>query len=316
MKNSSSDEQRPEQPDLEVDLEAIQQAARKVVHRSPHRKVGRVNARYFQPEPIEHESNLEKRLIHSCMLCPGLEAIRHQPFKLCLADGRQYTPDFKLTFGSPRVVVETKWSTKVDDYIPIFNEASQYLRAKGYVFYVVTEKNVDLEHRSAAEKYIARYAKSEFPSEVQDRIVRHVEEAGSQRVGDLLDGSVATEEMVLHLLATRRLFLFDYKPVTADSLVAAHPRKTGVEAFEARLGIEPWSLRAPVPITKERRSRIPKRKLPGLPYTLTARARQALNDAETAQPPSSNIPVERIFASRLAQGVLEKLSVQPEGSAS
>lgn len=104
-------------------------AARKVVTRSPKRTVGLINCRWFQNQPIEHESRLEKHFVYRALLCPGLSKIQHQPFRLQLEkSGKYYTPDFLLFFtDGSHIVVEVKRSEKVKHAIERFSEISRRL---------------------------------------------------------------------------------------------------------------------------------------------------------------------------------------------
>lgn len=73
-------------------------AARTVVTRSPARKVGIINCKWFQSCEIQHESQLEKRFVHRTFLCTDVERIQHQPFTIHL-DSAKYTPDFLVFFS-------------------------------------------------------------------------------------------------------------------------------------------------------------------------------------------------------------------------
>lgn len=96
-----------------------------VVRRSPHRRVGYISCRWFQREQIAYESLLEQGFLHIALLCPGLERIQEQPFRLCLANRFHYTPDFLLTFyDSTRLVVEVKPSAHLPSNVSFFRAAS------------------------------------------------------------------------------------------------------------------------------------------------------------------------------------------------
>lgn len=87
---------------------------RKVITRSPRRKVGYINCKWFQNERIEHESQLEKRFVQCALLCPRLLSIKSQPFKIQISKKSTYTPDFLLTFDDGSIiVVEVKIQAKL-----------------------------------------------------------------------------------------------------------------------------------------------------------------------------------------------------------
>lgn len=105
-----------------------QTSARKVVTRSPQRKVGYVNCRWFQNESIEHESQLEKRFVQCALLCPKLAHIKSQPFKLSISKKSTYTPDFLLTFeDGSQLVVEVKIAARMARHVKKFRIAQEML---------------------------------------------------------------------------------------------------------------------------------------------------------------------------------------------
>ena len=53
-----------------------EKSTRKVVIRSPQRKVGYINCGWFQQERIEHEFLLEKRVVQCALLCLRLKYIK------------------------------------------------------------------------------------------------------------------------------------------------------------------------------------------------------------------------------------------------
>lgn len=55
-------------------------AARKVVTRAPHRRVGLIACPWFQPNTIEYESLLERDFVRLALLDPDVSSISHQPF--------------------------------------------------------------------------------------------------------------------------------------------------------------------------------------------------------------------------------------------
>ena len=94
-----------------------EKSTRKVVTRSPQRKVGYINCRWFQQERIEHESLLEKRVVQCALLCPKLKYVKSKPFKIQIGTKSTYNPDFLLTFeDGSKLVVEVKIHSKVIRY--------------------------------------------------------------------------------------------------------------------------------------------------------------------------------------------------------
>ena len=140
-------------------------ATRRVVTRSPKRTVGRLNCRWFQPRPIEHESRLEKHFLLRAILFPYLASIEHQPFKLELSGPRQsYTPDFLLRFiTGQHAVVEVKRSEKVKPSVQRFDEIARRLAERNLKFFVVHQGQIEGELRAQRAALLRRYATAPMP---------------------------------------------------------------------------------------------------------------------------------------------------------
>lgn len=215
--------------------------ARKVVTRSPSRKVGLVNCRWFQDAPVEHESDLEKRFVHSSFLLWDLQTIWSQPFTLDL-DGAKYTPDFLLTFDSVRVVVEIKWASKVRKYHRTFNLAAKQLAEKGFLFYVVTQNHVDIGQRSSVASEIIRYGKSELDSERVQSIIDCVPHGTPISLGELQKSAKVARPAILHLVARRHLVLHPDDLIDSETRVYRPSPIAAAKCagFEARFNVKPW----------------------------------------------------------------------------
>ncbi len=119
---------------------------RKVITRSPHREVGTVNAQWLLSHAVHHESHLERRFIMTCLACPGVRNVEHQPEKLELAGDKpsSYTPDFRVTFDDgQQVIVEVKPSKFVPQHRDKLDAAKRHYQSKGIEFHVVTDKEID-----------------------------------------------------------------------------------------------------------------------------------------------------------------------------
>lgn len=262
----------------------IKKSRRKVVTRSPKRKVGFVNCRWFQNEPIEHESELEKRFIHCAMLCPDVLKIKSQPFTLELGE-KIYTPDFLVTFLSgASLVVEVKISRKVGAYLDTFNSAQEAL-GDMHKFFVLTEKVIDRLSQAEVAAQILRYAKSEFPAEMLHRVLQKGAELGTPyiSIADLASASHAPTEAVLHLVARRCLTLHQDDFVGPDSRVflpmpactAAH------EIFSSHFEVLPWDPNDCIePVHRKKPERMRKRAaVSRLPFVRQRRANPTKPDA-------------------------------------
>lgn len=149
--------------------------SRRVVTRSPHRRVGHVSCPWFQEDQVDWESLFEKGFIHIALLCPGLVELRFQPFKLELPKGLHYTPDFLLTFcDSTQLVVEVKPSAYVSKHIEKLDAAKAILLARGVGFKVCSEQEIDgCDRRSRAAK-ILRHARSSVAKRHADVVVQQI----------------------------------------------------------------------------------------------------------------------------------------------
>lgn len=144
------------------------QPPRKIITRSPHRRVGYVPCPWLQPSPIAYESLLECSFIRIALLCPGIQNIRHQPFRLDLGSYGTYTPDYLLKCGSlQNIVVEVKPSRFVAEYREEFCAARDVLHARGCQFLVCSELELCKDDRHERAGQILRYARSAlFPGDV------------------------------------------------------------------------------------------------------------------------------------------------------
>lgn len=139
----------------------IVESKRKVVGRSPHRRVGYIFCPWLQAEAIEHESLLEKDFVRIALLCPDLLRIRSQPFTLELADGARYTPDFELTFSvHPPIVVEVKPRGFVAKHRLMLRQAAAILEDSGRNFVVATEDEIQRAGRSERAALFLRAARA------------------------------------------------------------------------------------------------------------------------------------------------------------
>jgi len=219
-------------------------AARKIVTRSPQRKVGIINCKWFQDRPIQHESQLEKRFIQRALLCPLVVRIQHQPFTMSLACGK-YTPDFLLVFeNGDEAIVEVKIGSEVGQYREKFVEVKSVLGARNLQYFVLTEIDVDRDDHPQLAQEILRYAKSQLCSSELKRVLAVMNElpGGVTTVSELMQRSGATREAILHLMARRQLSLHPQDYIDGNARVSIVPAdlNVGVAAFEVHFQVRPW----------------------------------------------------------------------------
>ena len=230
---------------------------RKVVTRSPQRRVGYINCSWFQDQPIEHESQLEKRFIHCALLCPALIEIKSQPFKIEIPGYRPYTPDFLLTFSDKSIVlVEVKISPKVSLYIEKFKLVLQILDANNIKFFLLTEFDIDRFHQSVVAAEILRYAKSEIhPTILNDvlLVLHNANETETElKIRDLAEQANCQIVDIFHLIARCQLTLHPDDLFNADARVYRLDleNKSGLSLFENHFDVKPWVASDAYPIGK------------------------------------------------------------------
>lgn len=220
---------------------------RKIVTRSPHRRVGVIPCPWLQIEPVEYESLLERDFIRLALLSPDLVGIRSQPFRIDVADLGTYTPDFLVTYTkSIRLVVEVKPSkfAGTEKYEKLFVAANEKLVASGFEFCVATEESIHKADRNNRAAILLRYARSHFESEAILRVLALANTCPDGiSISELSDGANVSKEMVLHLIARRKLELnrkLDYSPNQLVKPILKGDQHGGIHPA-AWLGCKNWS---------------------------------------------------------------------------
>lgn len=195
---------------------------RRVVTRSPKRTVGLFNCRWFQPQPIEHESRLEKHFLLRAILFPGLASVQHQPFKLELSGrGQSYTPDFLLRFTSgEHAVVEVKRSEKIKPLIARLDEVAQRLNERHLKFFVVHQGQIEGGLRAQRAALLRRYAN--LPVSIALRIAVNealVAKPSGMHIGELRQRLNLSPSEFYALAARRELALSPDLLLSEDDLV-------------------------------------------------------------------------------------------------
>lgn len=246
---------------------------RKVVSRSPKRKVGLINCRWFQNEPIEHESQLEKRFVYCTLLCPQVARIKSQPFTIQIGE-KTYTPDFLVTFlNGQSLVVEVKISHRVGGYLDLFNKTEEILSSKQLPFFLLTQNEIDRCEQPRVAAEILRYGKSEFNAVTLQSVLDEMARSPDQwlPIWKLVTQSGACREAVLHLIARRKLILHEDDFIDRDARVRIPPKVQGspIDEFVRHFEVTPWKHRDPADcdVQQEIRPRLRKKaRRSALPY--------------------------------------------------
>lgn len=136
---------------------------RKLVHRSPHRRVGYVVCTQVQSEPIEYESRLERDFVRIALLWPRVSRIVAQPIRIEIPDFGGYTPDYLiLDKNENKWIVEVKPSVFVDKYVEKLSAAKHEFNQTGESFLLVTDQQI--ESRKQFASLVHRYSQSYYSS--------------------------------------------------------------------------------------------------------------------------------------------------------
>lgn len=182
---------------------------RKVVTRSPHRRVGYIACPWFQSDTIEYESLLERDYVRTALLDPENQWITSQPFTLELEPPhRRYIPDFLLRRPNQKLVVEVKPQelAQSNRYRARFAVIGKILADAGYEFIVVTEETVRADRLHERAGLLLRYARSVLPVEVARRTVAiALNHPDGITINDLAAAAGIPTSTVLHLVGRRLL---------------------------------------------------------------------------------------------------------------
>lgn len=198
------------------------QAARKVVTRSPHRRVGLIACPWFQPNAIEYESLLERDFVRLALLDLQISSISHQPFSLNLGELGTYFPDFLLVGPAKKVVVEVKPDERArnDRNKPRLECAERLLHEKGFQFVVATEKEIHRGKRHMRASVLLRHARSHVSRVITERIIAAAAHSPKgTTIRDLAFEASTSVETVLHLVGRRRLRINKAFDFDEDQLV-------------------------------------------------------------------------------------------------
>lgn len=217
--------------------------ARAVVTRSPKRKVGRVNCRWFQASPIEHESQLEKKFLLRAILCPHLVSILHQPFKLKLDPPNSvYTPDFRLCFRNGQsLIVEVKLESRIKEIIPRLDAIARRLGRDGTDFLVVHQRQISGGERLARARVVRRYANVHVPDALRSAASALISGPAPTTIAELKAAGISFPQ-ICALVARHEFALGPDLALSDDDLVYTIPSepKDAANQFGSWFGAAPW----------------------------------------------------------------------------
>lgn len=218
--------------------------SRKVVTHSPKRTVGRINCRWVQSAPVEHESRLEKHFVLRALLYAPLTSIYHQPFKLTLGPDEWYTPDFMLTFtDGQRAVVEVKRAEKVKPLIERLDRISAEIAKTALRFYVIHHGQIEGGMRAYRAGLVRRYATLPVPDSSIEAAVRLLKETpAGVAIGTVCSSAHLTRPQMLALVARRVVTLNSDLLMSEDDLLfpAVKEVRDAADQFGDWFGCAPW----------------------------------------------------------------------------
>ena len=195
---------------------------RKVVTRSPFRRVGTVACPWFRHAPIEYESLLERDFIRLALLSLKVSAIFEQPFTLDLGDAGRYTPDFLLMHEHGPIVVEVKPSARASEaeIQSRLASAAKMLAGRNHRFMVATEDFIRADKRHDRAALILRQARSHLQFNVTSKVLA----IASRRpdgitIRHLADKVGVPQSTVLHLVGRRQLRIGESLHIDEHQLV-------------------------------------------------------------------------------------------------
>lgn len=164
---------------------------RKVITRSPHREVGTVNAQWLLSHPVHHESHLERRFIMTCLACPCVRDLEHQPEEIELPGDRpkNYTPDFRVTFkDGQQEIVEVKPRKFVAKHQDKLGAAARVYLNRDMKFHVITDQEIDRDGLGLRAIHLMSFARIWISQEHEDSLLKELEEnfGGSTQVGKMI----------------------------------------------------------------------------------------------------------------------------------
>lgn len=196
----------------------IVNSTRQVITRSPHKSVGVINCQYFQSQPVVYESQLERAFVQLSLLCPGVRRIIAQPFKVNLDPirNRHYTPDYLVELDDESfLIVEVKILKRIAKLERRFDQINERLSTRGFPFMTADETQLYSLDKEKHVKGILRYVNWQVTPEVKTSILQWLKQIdrSSISIKDLAVQAHCATEDLLHLIATRQIFIAEVAPI-------------------------------------------------------------------------------------------------------
>lgn len=208
---------------------------RKVITRSPHREVGTVNAEWLLSHPVHHESHLERRFIMTCLACPCIRDVEHQPETVELMGKKRskYTPDFRVTLeDGEQKIVEVKPKKFVAKHQEKLTAAAQLFSNKGLTYYVVTDQEIDKNGLGLRATHLMSFARLWIaPSQEEDCIQELTQTFGGSAQLKQLISKGYPSYLVWNLVARHKLQIPAGINLTEAETVSINQTKEDADDF-------------------------------------------------------------------------------------
>ncbi|MDO8713705.1 MAG: hypothetical protein Q7K13_04375 [Polynucleobacter sp.] len=233
----------------------IVNSTRQVITRSPHKSVGVINCQYFQSQPIVYESQLERAFVQLSLLCPGVRRIIAQPFRVNLdpIKKKHYTPDYlvELDDGS-FLIVEVKILKRIAKLERRLKQINERLSSRSFPFMTADETQLYSLDKEKHVKAILRYVNWQVTPEVKATVLQALEQMDRSSISlkDLAIQVQCTPEDLLHLIATRQIFITAVTPISELFITKPISGVThGINFFSHWFNTALWGSDLPVPQT-------------------------------------------------------------------
>lgn len=183
---------------------------------------------WFQAEPIQHESRLEKHCIEILLLTPGVVRIESQPLVIQFKAGdaqQHYTPDLRITLSDgTQALVEAKGQPFERRFRELLDTGLRdAVRSLGLPLYLVPSQLLDPE-RIAQVSALRAMARRAPPAGAIDALLAWASRQTAATVGDAEQAGYPLG-MVGYAIGRRLLTVgpsFDLRPQQPLHLVAAN----------------------------------------------------------------------------------------------
>jgi len=148
---------------------------------------------------VDAESSLERDFVLILESDPNVAKFLEQPVKIELEDKRTYTPDFMAVYSNDKTVIyEVKYRSELKKNFkklkPKFRAAIKYCKQKGYLFKIITDKEIRTQKLRNLE-FLSRFSLTVSHSEeaFRDALLRSFVDLGNATPKELLAATFSSK---------------------------------------------------------------------------------------------------------------------------